>query len=61
MRQDRFEPAFIQFAAITRVTKIVRDQIEALSLGSAVSGEVNDYGVFGLSALEPIERARLSA
>ena len=59
MRENCLESVFIQLAATAGVTKIVRDQIEALSLGRAVAGEVDDDRVFGLGALQPIKRSRL--
>src|SRR5207244_7415607 len=50
---------FIKRVTLSCVTEIVRNQIEALTLCRTVPGEINDHGIFRISALKLIEWARL--
>ena len=47
----RLQAGFGQLRAFARVAKVMRNEIKALRLSSAVAGKVDDYRVFRLGAL----------
>jgi len=50
--QNGVEAYLIKSGARTGITKIMRNEIEAIFRGSAMSREVKDYGIFGLGLLD---------
>src|ERR1051326_2575620 len=55
VRENRLQALFRELGAFAGVTKIVRDQIEALCLRRTVPGKIDDDSVFRLGTFQGVE------